>query len=547
MAVMTTLAEVFGSLGLFFVGIRLVGGHVQQMGGRRFRAAMLVATRRGPLAALLGLAAGAVTQSTNAVTFIVVSMASAGLIPVRRSIPVVAWANVGTAGLVMLATVNVHTAVMALLGVTGALYFSGLDREARFRDLVGAMLGIGLLFLGLHGLKAAAAPVQEFEIAREFVLFAAQSWFLSFLIGALLTLVVQSSATVSIVTVALVGVGLIDGRQATMIIYGAGVGSGLSVYLLGANLTGTAKQVVNLQFVIKLAGAVVLVPLFLVEEVEGVPLVMAWVDGIAATAAGRAAWIFLIYQVVSAVAVSVAKGPVLTLIERFSPPTVQEELARPRFLYDGALAEAESALDLVEREEGRILGLMVETVDNIRQDAAHRDIVHYRILTEATRTLGLEVADFVGAVVASGPGGRTLERCMRIQRRSMLLLDLRETVHDLVAAVDRGEIRDTLEPLTHGVIEALHVTLETLREEIAAPDPAGHDILLSLTADRSDLMDRVRRTLAEGGSLTTPQAQATLHAITALFERALWILRRYAMLLGRPLPSGAPAAADHPT
>ena len=101
---MEMVAELFSGLGLFFIGIRGIGSHMKQMTGRRFRSWVARATGNAFASSVVGVIAGIVTQSSNAVTFIVVSLVTSGMVVMRRALPVLAWANVGTSLLVFLAT-----------------------------------------------------------------------------------------------------------------------------------------------------------------------------------------------------------------------------------------------------------------------------------------------------------------------------------------------------------------------------------------------------------------------------------------------------------
>jgi phosphate:Na+ symporter len=114
------------------------------------------------VAALVGAAGGALTQSTNAVTFIVVSLVTAGLVDVRSDLPIVARANVGTSLLVLLATFDIHLVVLYLLGTVGLAYDFGVSEHDRFRHLVGALLGVGILFLGLWLINCGVTSLKEF-------------------------------------------------------------------------------------------------------------------------------------------------------------------------------------------------------------------------------------------------------------------------------------------------------------------------------------------------------------------------------------------------
>ena len=47
-----------------------------------------------------------------------------------------------------------------------------------------------------------------------------------------------------------------------------------------------------------------------------------------------------------------------TLLHRLAPPTPAENLSRPRYIYEQALAEPDTAVTLVEREQARIFALL---------------------------------------------------------------------------------------------------------------------------------------------------------------------------------------------
>jgi len=72
-------ANLLAGLGLFFIGVKLIGSHLGQMAGRKFREWVAWVVRKPWHAGILGFLAGALTQSTIAVTFIVTSMNTAGL------------------------------------------------------------------------------------------------------------------------------------------------------------------------------------------------------------------------------------------------------------------------------------------------------------------------------------------------------------------------------------------------------------------------------------------------------------------------------------
>ena len=525
---METFATIFAGLGLFFIGVKLIGEGLKQMSSRRFRSAAARTTRSPVLSSLLGMASGAVTQSTSAITFIVVSMATAGLIEARRAVPVVIWANVGTSALVLLATLNLNVVVLMLVGTTGILYFTDMHKSVHFRQAVTALLGIGLLFLGLQMIKEGAAPLREIEIVREFVAFSAGNFFVAFLIGMLLAMVTQSSATVSVIAVSLVAIGLLEMDQTIMIVYGAGVGSGLTVWFLAASLTGLGKQLVNLQFCNKIIGAAVLVPLFFLELTAGWPMVKTLLAQFSDDPAKQVAYVYLIYQVTAAALVTLIQGPLFRLIQQATPESAEETLSRSKYIYDDALEDVETALTLVDREQHRLIDYLTASLDTIRIDTAHSANTDYATLYRAGNTLNAEVAGFLAVLLETSPPHESMEKVFRAQSRCKLLGDLQTEVYDLVRTIDQSDISSRLAILTHGMVEGLHVALLTFQDELIEPDPIGHETLLMLTSDRSDIMEQARRTVLDSGEALTKIEQTALYNATSLFEHSIWLVHRLA-------------------
>jgi len=84
---MNILGDIFAGLGLFFIGIKLISANLKQMSGGAFRRLIAGATRYPLAAGGLGVLGGAITQSTNAMTFIVISMVTSGVAELRKALP----------------------------------------------------------------------------------------------------------------------------------------------------------------------------------------------------------------------------------------------------------------------------------------------------------------------------------------------------------------------------------------------------------------------------------------------------------------------------
>lgn len=527
---MEIFADIFSGLGLFFIGIKGIGSHLKQMAGRRFRDLIAQATRNPLAASVIGVIVGVLTQSSHAVTFIVVSLVTAGLVEVRRTLPIIAWANVGTSMLVLLATLDIHLAALCLLGVVGLCYYFDLNERDHFRHLVGALFGVGTLFLGLWLIKSGAVPLRDVEWVQAFLRYSANSFMLAFGIGTALTLLVQSSSTVSVVAVTMTEVGFLTLDQTLMIVFGANLGSGLSTFLMGGNLNGTGRQLALLQMWLKIMGVMLLLPLFLVEAHTGLPGLKALSARFGGDLTRQVAWVYVMLQVVSAATASLLGTPLYALARRLSPPSEEEILSRPRYLYEQAMEEAESALGLVEKEQSRLIERLPRMLDELRPNEVEGTPMATRTLHQASTSVAGECASFLVRLMEVAHSHHALERVINLRSRNELLIHLQdgclELAELLAAPFPESAARRIQQHLVEGLCAVLLVLAET-------GDAGDHELLLAISDDRSTLMEEIRAGLLKPEAALGTDSQTRLFAATSLFERLIWVVHRYALLLGR--------------
>lgn len=512
---MDLTATLLGGLGLFFLGVRGLSGPLAALAGPRLRAGLAGGTGS---AALLGLMLGGLTQSSNAVTFITASMRAAGLLPLHRALTLLAWANVGTAGLVLVATMDLRLAALWVLFLAGVLTF--LDRgpasagrragdvQGRLRPALAALTGLGLMLLGLGLLQAGAAPLRDAPGVRALLAGTAGVAWLLVPLGAGLVLVTQSSSTVSILLITLHVAGLVSLEQAALGICGASFGSGLAAWLLGRGLRGSARQVVLFQLVLRSLGAAAFLATLAVEMATGAPLVLAATGWLAGGAGTRLALLFLLLQLAMAVLALVRPDAWAGLMARLAPADAQEAAGQPRFLHAQALADPPSALPLVAAEQARLLARLPATLGPLRGEAPHPDAAGSPMLEGA-------IGHFLGGLLARELAPQDLAAAVTARARLDGLVALREAVEGFVAAG-----AELAHPRVAPMAEALHLLLEELASLAPGDDPAW---LVELAADRGEMMQRLRREAAQ-------DAPEAMFRLTGQFERAVWWVRRLALL-----------------
>ena len=537
---MEIVADIVAGLGLFFIGVRSIGTHMKQMAGARFRRWVAWATGHQISAALVGTTAGIVTQSSNAVTFISVSLVTSGMITPERALPILAWANVGTALLVFLATLDIHIAVLFLLGAVGFGYYFGLNERERARHLIGALFGVGMLFFGVWLIKQGARPMKDLESVRAFIRFSAQSQALPFVAGLLLTLVIQSASTMSAIAVTMAAAGVLTLDQTLMIVLGSNIGSGLSTLLLSGNLTGIGRQLAFVQLATKVLGVVLLLPMLLLAqaaEARGDVSVLARLGG---NMAEQVAVAFLILQVVSAVSAGLLSRVLIALAGRLYPPSVRDVLSKPHFIYEQALDEPETALDLVEQEQARLLGFLPRLLDPLRTAEVDGTPFQHKELLAACTNVASECAGFIDRLMSRAQSHGALERVMSVRARNELLVHMMDGCHDFVGWLAEDFPEPPARALRESLVEGLCTVLLVLSDAV---QDGEHDyaIALALTSDRASVMEGIRAGFIGAERGLGPESQARLLSATSVFERVIWLANRYVIALDRQVSQPRPS------
>jgi phosphate:Na+ symporter len=524
-------ASILAGLGLFFVGIKGIAANLSQLAGRSLRQWVAGSTGSYPMRVLVGTLAGALTQSTNAVTVILMSLATADLVSRREATPILVWANVGTAALVLLVAVDIHLFVLVITAAAGLCYYLHLDRSPRWRSLVAALLASSLLFLGLELMRSGANELREVAWVRDSLQLAAH-WYLSaFIVGVGLAVLVQSSATVAVMAIAMASAGLLTLEQSMMTVFGASVGSGISTYLVASGVSGTSRQLPLLQASVKILGIALLLPIFFVERALHVPLLASAIRSVSSDPGRQVAFVYLACQIAAVVAQLVFDKMITPLIEKLAPPSLEEAVSKPRYIYHQALSEPETALTLVDREQARVFGflpLYLGVADHL--DASEAIPPRETILSAAT-ALDQAIGRFLNDLADANPSRDLLEQISNRQARSSILQSIHESLSELGDALAIPFETPAMQSLCSNLSEGLAGLLLTADDAIRSGDAEDLSILRQLTSDRDSLVDQLRRRVIAADRMLSARDQHRLYTVTSLFERIVWMLRRYGALL----------------
>ncbi len=237
MGVIETLLQILGSLGLFIYGMKVMSDGIQKAAGEKLQKTLGLMTKNRVSALFTGLGVTTVIQSSSATTVMVVSFVSAGMLTLVQAVGVIMGANIGTTitgWIVAIFGFKMKIAAMALpaIGLGLPLLFIKKLKKENFGE---CLIGFGLLFLGLSYLKDSMPDIQSNPEILEMVKVFSGSGILSHLafvvIGAVMTVVVQSSSATVAITQTMAFQGWIDFPSAAAIVLGENIGTTITAQL----------------------------------------------------------------------------------------------------------------------------------------------------------------------------------------------------------------------------------------------------------------------------------------------------------------------------
>ncbi len=247
-------------LTLFLYGVTRLSESLQQVASERMKK-LLARFTAHPLA---GVATGAVAttllDSSSVTIIMVVALVNAGLLPFTRAIGVIMGANIGTtlSSQIIAFQLNEYAAILLAIGFAG--YFLG--RTDLLKNLGLVLFGFGLIFFGLNVIEDAAKPLKDYEPFVAWMRGLENPW-LGVGIGALFTVLIQSSSATLGIVITLAAQGLVSLPAGVAIMLGAEIGTcadtlvasvGRSREALRAGVFHLAFNVVTVLIGVTLAG-----------------------------------------------------------------------------------------------------------------------------------------------------------------------------------------------------------------------------------------------------------------------------------------------------
>ncbi|MBT8149808.1 MAG: Na/Pi cotransporter family protein [Gammaproteobacteria bacterium] len=421
----------FGSLGLFLYGMKVMSDALMELTGDRMRQILAKATSNRLFAVLTGFTITALIQSSSATSLMVVSFANASLLSLTESIGVIMGANIGTtvtAWLIALLGFKIKMSAIAI-PLVGLGFLLNFSKRKYLRHWGLFIIGFSILFVGLQYLKDSVPDIHSNPEVLAFLSSYTAQGYLSIIlfmfVGTLLTVAIQSSSATMAITIIMCFEGWIPFEIAAAMVLGENIGTTITANLAAVVANYRAKRAARAHFIFNIFGVTWMLILF-VPFIESIGYLVERIEGNSPFVQAAAIPIALsLFHTVFNVTNTMLLMPLIPAISKIVKNMVPEEepqtvlIEQPHFLNKSSLnypqtgikALLDESLRLLEKTTYKVIthGLALhreefesdqelqDVMENIHRFELDIDAIYYnkfktiysRIVEYATRLQGL--------------------------------------------------------------------------------------------------------------------------------------------------------------
>ena len=191
------LFGLFGGLAIFIFGMNMMSECLQKAAGEKMKAILGMLTKNPVMGVLAGALVTAVLQSSSATTVMAIGFVSAGLMTLPQAISIIFGANIGTTMTAQIIAFKISDYIY--LFIFAGFIVAFISKSEKIKNIGQTVFAFGLLFLGIETMGGVMKPLASSPVFTNMIAKVADIPVLGVVVGALMTLVVQSSsATIAV-------------------------------------------------------------------------------------------------------------------------------------------------------------------------------------------------------------------------------------------------------------------------------------------------------------------------------------------------------------
>ena len=369
---MKVIFGLVGGLAIFIYGMNMMSECLQKAAGEKMKSILSMLTKNPVLGVLAGALTTAVLQSSSATTVMAIGFVSAGLMSLPQAISIILGANIGTTMTAQIIAFKISDYIYLFIFVGFIIAF--ISKKEKVKNIGQTIFAFGLLFLGIETMGSVMKPLASSAFFVDLIGKVSTIPVLGVGVGALMTLVVQSSSA----TIAVLqnfasqagpdGVSSIIGLTGAIpILLGDNIGTTITAVIASIGQPKDARRTAFAHCVFNISGAILF--LFLIKPYAALIQYISpkgnEVDVISRQIANAHTGFNLTMTLIWIPLIPIMVKIVMWLV----PDKKNEEqklLSMPKYLDTKLIAQPAAALLLVAREIMNCSDIVAQMLDKIR-------------------------------------------------------------------------------------------------------------------------------------------------------------------------------------
>lgn len=407
--IMTTVFGLAGGLAMFLFGMNSMSDALQKAAGERMKQILSFLTKNPIMGALAGALVTAVLQSSSATTVMVIGFVSAGLMTLPQGISVIFGANIGTTMTAQLMAFKISDYIYPIIFIGFLVYFIAKSEKAKNIGMV--IFSFGLLFEGIEIMGSVMKPLAGSAVFTDLMGRVSEIPALGVVLGAVMTLVVQSSsATIAVLQnfasqPAADGVTSVIGLAGAIpILLGDNIGTTITALLASIGQSKAAKRTAISHSIFNITGSIVFACLIrpFAAFITYISPSGNEVDVIARQIANAHTCFNIVCTLIWLPLLPVMVKLVTTIIP--GKDKLPQTDCKPKFLDEKLLDQPVAAMYLLSQEIGHCADMASDML-NTAKAALHgkaEDFANYKTEAANVRNLRNDINDYTAKLLSSG-------------------------------------------------------------------------------------------------------------------------------------------------
>jgi phosphate:Na+ symporter len=354
---------IIAGISIFLIGMAFMEEGFKLFSGGVMEVVLKKATSNVPKAIGAGFIATAIVQSSSLLTIIIISFLSAELISLSGAIGVIFGSNIGsttTAWIVSSFGVKIKIAQFALPMIIFGVVLRFKDAKS-YQGLGTVLIGLGFVFLGIAYMKDGFDVMSNGINLASYAMDGYLGVVVYVLIGAIVTVIIQSSAATMALVITALAIGQIEYFNALQLAIGANIGTTITAILgsLSSNANGKRLAVAHLIFNIVTA----LVAIIFLYQLANLVTYLSSIVGIdAKDYAMQLALFHTIFNVLGVLIVAPFTSFLVKFLESIF--VVEDNVDKPIYLDNVVINTPQAALEAIRKEVEHLYDNAVEVISH---------------------------------------------------------------------------------------------------------------------------------------------------------------------------------------